>query len=895
MIGQTISHYKILEKLGEGGMGVVYKAQDMKLDRVVALKFLPHHLTASEAEQGRFVQEAKAAAVLNHPNVCTIYDIKEEAGQQFIVMEYVDGVTLREKISSVETTRRVVSTQDAIAYAIQVGEALQEAHSKGIVHRDIKSENIMVNSKNQIKVMDFGLAKLKGSLKLTKTSSTVGTLAYMAPEQIQGGEVDARSDIFSFGVVVFEMLTGKLPFRGEHDAAMMYSILNEEPEPIQAYLPDVPSEIVHAINKALDKDPDNRYQSVGEMVIDLRRLRKESTKVRRPSAVYETIPQPPPTETSRSASPTIGSKSTRLKLIVVGGIATLVIATLVLLFRVPFKSETGVQTEKQKLVVLPFENLGSPDQEYFADGITEEITSRLSGLSGLGVIARSSAKQYKKTTKTLKQIGDELGVEYVLQGTIRWSGAPEGNSRVRINPALVKISDETQVWSQPYEAVMSDVFKLQSDIASQVVGALGISLMQPERKALEAPLTGNSEAYDYFLRGKEYFNRSYNQKDWRIGEQLLQRALDLDPRFAAAHAMLSRINVSMYWFFYDRSEERVLKAKSHAEQALTLDPSLADAYGSMGYYYYHGRLEYDKAIEQFETALKLQPSNSDVIVGIASVRRRQGRASEALEHFLKAIEVDPRATTAHYNVGETYGLLRRYAEADRSYSRAMSLAPDWIYPYTSKAWNYISWTGDVTKARAVLDEAVKNNVDTKSEAFMQELVTILIFSGKFDEALSQLASGPKLFSENQFLFSTKDLLTAIACGDMGKPEQARSYYQSATTTLEEEIRKRPEDARLYSTLGLALAGLGRKEDAIRAAKRGVELMPVTKEAWRGAYREYELAEVYAMVGEQQLAVDFLERLLAMPFNASAYWLRLDPVWRPLRTNARFQKLIAERS
>ncbi len=889
MIGQTISHYKILEKLGEGGMGVVYRAQDTKLDRLVALKFLPHHLTSNESEKARFLQEARAASALNHPNVCTIYRIEEHDGQQFIEMEFVDGGTLKKRCES-----SPLSLNDAMGYAIQIGEALQEAHSKGIVHRDIKSENVMVNSKNQIKVMDFGLAKLKGSLKLTRTSSTVGTLSYMAPEQITGGEVDHRSDIFSFGVLLFEMLTGHFPFRGEHEAAIVYSIVNEEAETASKYLPDVSPELLHIFNRSHEKDPDDRYQSVGEMVVDLRRLKKDSAKVKRPSSVHEVLPQQPLSEIARSANPAISSKSIRLKLIVAAGIAVLAIAGVVVVFRGPFRSEPGGQTEKQKLVVLPFENLGSPDQEYFADGITEEITSRLSGLSGLGVIARSSAKQYKKTTKTLKQIGEELGVGYVLQGSIRWSALPEGGSRVRINPALVKISDETQVWSQPYEAVMSDVFKLQSDIASQVVGALGITLMQPERRALEAPLTDNSEAYDFYLRGKEYYTRSYNQKDWRTGEQLLQRALVLDPRFAAAHAVLSKVNVSMYWFFYDHSEERVLKAKSHAEQALALDPYLADAHGAMGYYYYQGRLEYDKAIEQFEAALKLQPNNSDVIVGVASVRRRQGRASEALENFMKATEIDPRATTAHYNMGETYGLLRRYADADRSYSRAMSLAPDWTYPYLSKAWNYISWTGDVAKAKMVLDEAMKNNVDTKSEAFTQDFVAILIFSGRFDEALSQLSSGPKLFSENQFLFSTRDLLTAIVYSNMGKPERARPYYQSARTTLEEEIGKRPDDARLHSALGLALAGLGKKEDAIRAGRRGVELMPVTKEAWRGAYREFELAKVYAMVGEQELAVDILERLLAMPFNASAHWMRLDPVWRPLRTNARFQKLIAEK-
>jgi Tol biopolymer transport system component/predicted Ser/Thr protein kinase len=274
MVGKTILHYRIVEKLGEGGMGIVYKALDTKLERLVALKFLPHELGVSAEDRARFLQEARAASAISHANVCVIHDIAEHEGQQFIVMEYVDGKTLRQMMP-------ISKVQDALGYAIQIGEALEAAHGKGIVHRDIKTDNIMVNDANQVKVMDFGLAKLRGSLKLTKTSSTVGTLSYMAPEQIEGGEVDARSDIFSFGVVLYEMLAGQLPFVGEHEAAMMYSILNESPQPIQKFRPEVSSEVLHILNRALEKDPEERYQTVRDMVIDLRRAKKETSRVSR--------------------------------------------------------------------------------------------------------------------------------------------------------------------------------------------------------------------------------------------------------------------------------------------------------------------------------------------------------------------------------------------------------------------------------------------------------------------------------------------------------------------------------------------------------------------------------------------------------------------------------------
>jgi serine/threonine protein kinase len=341
MIGKIVSHYKILEKLGEGGMGIVYKAEDLTLTRTVALKFLPHGLEAHEAERARFLQEARAAAILNHPNICTIHEIAEVDGQQFIVMEYVDGMTLREKIAEGK-----LPVGSAVAYAIQVGEALEEAHSKGIVHRDIKTDNIMV-VKNQVKVMDFGLAKLKGSLKLTKTSSTVGTLAYMAPEQIEGKEADARADIFSFGVVLYEMLTGHLPFRGEHEAAVMYSIVNEEPEALQSYLPDAPSELLHVLNRALEKDPEVRYQTVHDMLIDLRRLKKETTRVVRLSqSQVEAVATPPPSPVQR-----LNKKRALYLGSALGGIGAVIV---VLLFS---RGPELNPDMKSRVVQLPFRNV----------------------------------------------------------------------------------------------------------------------------------------------------------------------------------------------------------------------------------------------------------------------------------------------------------------------------------------------------------------------------------------------------------------------------------------------------------------------------------------------------------------------------------------------------------
>jgi len=876
-------------------MGVVYKAQDTKLDRLVALKFLPSHLTASEEEKARFLQEAKAASALNHPNVCVIHDLQEHDGAQFIVMEYVDGVTLRNKFEA-----GGLKVDQALGYAIQIGEALHEAHSKGIVHRDVKSDNIMINTKNQVKVMDFGLAKLKGSLKLTRTSSTVGTLAYMSPEQIQGGEADSRSDIFSFGVVFYEMLTGKLPFRGEHEAAMMYSIVNEEADPIQKYRPELSAEFTHVLSKALDKDPEDRYQSVADMVVDLRRLKKQSTKVLRTSTDVKLAgirPAPEGAEKSTTAPAKTQSlkKPAILISLAVAAVAVIAVVIGLVLFRGGPSGRTERSAGRKMLAVLPFENLGLPEQEYFADGLTEEITNRLSGLSGLGVIARSSAIQYKKTTKTLEQIGSELGVAYVLQGTIRWGGSAEGGTRVRVSPVLVKVSDGTQIWSQPYDAVFSDVFKIQSDISAQVAGALGVTLLQPERKSLEARPTENSEAYDAYLRGNDYFRRSYREQDFRIAIQMFERAVQLDPTFALGYARLSEAHSAMYWFHYDHTQERVAKAKTAADEAFRLNPTLSDVHQSYGFYYYWCHLDYENALKEFALAQKDRPNDSRLLLAIGSVQRRQGKMELAAGSMAKATELDPRSSEVARNTSATYRLLRNYPEAGRYLNQAIALAPDLAEGYSEKALTYLIWTGDTRKVREVLQEAsAVPGVDEDEEIQFVRLL-VELFDRNFKEALTMISSTSIKDYGDQFQFIPKAQLLAQVNGLMKRRDLERMYYDSSRIVLERKIQEQPEDARFHSALGIAYAGLGRKEAAVREGKRGVELLPMSQEAWRGAYRVRDLATIYTMVGEHREAINLLRQLLAAPTDVSVALLRIDPTYDPLRSDPDFLRLLRDYS
>jgi serine/threonine protein kinase len=454
MVGKTIAHYKVLAKLGEGGMGVVYTAEDTRLQRTVALKFLPHGTSGAQKDQERLLHEARAAATLNHPNICTIYSVEEAEGERFIVMEYVKGMHLREKVQAGE-----MKADNALDYAIQSAEALQEAHSQGVVHRDIKTENIMVNERGQVKVMDFGLAKLKGALRLTKSRSTVGTLAYMSPEQIDGRDVDARSDIFSLGVVLYELLSGRYPFRGEHEAAMVYSIMNEEPEPVQKHIPEASSELIHIFNRALEKDPGDRYQSVQEMLIDMRRLKKDRDPASRRSSATRPIPTQP-VDRPRPKAP-----RWRLPLFALLGLIAVVAAVLIILPPSEEKELAETSTGRKTVMILPFVNRGAQEDAYFAAGLTDEIQNRLTPVYGIALISRITADQYGESAKSPQQMREETGADYLLRGSIQWSQSEEREGRVKVMTQLVRTTDDRQIWSESYERGMAGVFEVQSDIA----------------------------------------------------------------------------------------------------------------------------------------------------------------------------------------------------------------------------------------------------------------------------------------------------------------------------------------------------------------------------------------------------------------------------------------------
>ncbi|MCG8608372.1 serine/threonine-protein kinase [bacterium] len=527
MIGKSVSHYKILEKIGGGGMGVVYKARDENLDRLVALKFLPPQFSADEEEKERFIQEAKAASSLDHPNICTVHEIGEaEDGQMFIAMAFYQGATLNQKLAQTGA----LPPEETIELALGVAEGLAKAHEAGITHRDIKPANLMITTDNLVKIVDFGLAKVK-HVQLTKTGTTLGTAAYMSPEQALGKEIDQRTDIWSLGVVLYEMLTGQLPFSGDYDAAIHYAVLNEKPTPIADTNSKISADLQKVVSKALQKDRDHRYQRVEELASDLRR-EKETLVTKRTTASLMA-----PAKTGRS------------RVFVSGLVGVLFVAFAAIAFFL-FSNKDNIVTppsERKMLAVLPFENLGAPEDEYFADGLTEELTSRLAAVYGLGVISRTSAVRYKNTQKSIDQISQELGVDYVVAGTVRWERTPgkTGSSMIRVTPKLIRARDDSHIWSDRYDSKMEGVFDVQSDIAEKVVRQLDVSLVELERRTLRAKPTDNMTAYDYLLRANDLRRQAYASQNLETFEEavaMYERAAHLDPSFLAPYIWLAFIH-----------------------------------------------------------------------------------------------------------------------------------------------------------------------------------------------------------------------------------------------------------------------------------------------------------------------------------------------------------------
>ena len=537
------------------------------------------------------------------------------------------------------------------------------------------------------------------------------------------------------------------------------------------------------------------------------------------------------------------------------------------------------------VVVLPFQNLGPPDDEYFADGITDAITARLAGIGGLGVISRTSAVLYRNTNKSPQQIGEELGVQYILEGTVQRERQSDPTSRVRIIPQLVDVSDNTHLWAETYDDDMSEVFRLESDIAGRVAQALNVVLVASETPTETAPPTENLEAYEYFLRGNALFDRRHAREEALDAAQMYQRAVELDPQFAEAHAALAKTRVWLTWNF---GFGEAASAKDALDRAVELAPDAIATHEAFGWYYYYGSRDYTAALEHFELVRSREPNNVDALSRIGFIQRHLGKWDETLETIAQAIELDPQSAALVTSQGQTYLRLRRYGEAERHFDRAIALAPNVAAPNVAKARLYLLRDGNIERVRELFRESRGSaepaawvlGTDDGSDFSRSVLADRRV------DALQLSALGASGIDTIGYLFGHGLLVRRD-----GRRALSRVYYDSARIVLEARLQRNPEADNIHSLLGYAYAGLGREEEAIREGRRAVNLRPVSRDAFNGPRPRERLARIYVLVREYDAAIDELEYLLSIPSLTSVPGLRLDPAWDPLRKHPRFQALV----
>ena len=869
MIGKTISHYKILEKLGEGGMGVVYKAEDTKLDRIVALKFLPKHLISDSVEKERFVHEAKAASALNHHNITTIHEIDEFEDQMFIAMEYCEGETLKRM-----PEKEPLSIKKVLDIGIQVCEGLAAAHEKGIVHRDIKSDNIMLAPRGQIKIMDFGLAKIKGAMKLTRDGSTLGTLAYMSPEQVQGEEVDHRSDVFSLGVVLYELLAGRLPFGGEHQAAIVYSILNEAPQTIARFNNQVSAKLEDIVFKALAKEREERYQHIDDLLADLRRERKS---LEHASSGVTIQPAEAPRVVKKKTVPFL-----------IGALAILIL--IIVYFAFLRQRETVPVAGKPSLAVLYLQNLSeNKEDEYFAAGMTEDIITQLSKIGGLRVLSRSDVEEFKGKTVKLREVADKLKVNYVMEGSVRQSG-----DKIRITCQLIKASDGFHVWADSYDKHMEDLFAIQADVAKSVAQALKVALAPPEVAMIEKKPTVNVQAYSYYLQGREHYGSgggALTKEGLELSTKMFEKALQADSNFALAYAGLSDCYSSYVMYQTDPKKSWLEKAERSGLKALALDPNLAEAHRALSRLYWaEGKTE--KGIQEAEAAVKANPNYGEAWRSLGNWYTYIGQYPKAESALMRALEVKPTESQLFYSLIDLYSLWGDRKKAEEYFDRGLEVQPRNFYPYSNISLFYMAW-GELEEAKRMAHRAL--NINPHASDAMANLMQIFMMSGDEDSSSFYL-NEVRRENPRQDLFLEMGYLALMK----GNRRQAETYLDSCiqfNQPLVREFEGFPNEyySRLRIASAYALKGESRKAleqaESVRSSL-GESLLSVE---WAyGRDIVLPLGFVYSLTGQKEEAVRMLDFLVKINYYSPAY-IRLHPWFKNLAGYPAFEELISRKT
>ncbi|MCP4705811.1 MAG: protein kinase [candidate division Zixibacteria bacterium] len=741
--GVKVGHYKIIKKIGSGGMGDVYLAKDSKLNRQVALKFLPPQFAFDRQHKARFRREGQAVAKLNHPNVVTIHEVSEFGSRPYLVMEYVGDQILGDFFK-----KKDCSLDKIVKLAIQICYGLKEAHNAGIVHRDIKPSNILIDKSGCLKLVDFGLATIAGSDKLTKTGSTLGTIGYMSPEQVEGHETDNRSDIFSFGVILYEMLTCQRPFKKEGEAATLKAILDDTPEPLARFKSDLPNDTQRIISKTLEKNAENRYQHVEDIIVDLQKLIDDS----KPGIV----------PFNRSKAPLIVAFGLIFAVIMVGGYFIYDLS----------QETTSAQTElafknqwQNSIAVLPFRDFSQQkDQEYFCDGMTDVIIGKLSQLKDLKIISMSSVMRYKNPERNLKEIGQELNVATILEGSIQREGG-----RVRITTQLINVADDAHLWAQTFDKELESIFAIQDEISREIVKAMEITLLTDDQSTLVKHHTDNLEAYDFYLRGRHFWNRR-TEADLLKAIDYFEKAINLDSNFALAFTGLADAYAVLPGYSNFTDTECLPIAKEAAQMALSLDGNLAEAYVSYAFILADEN-KHEQAEKGFLKAIKLNPGYATAHQWYALTLDKMFRPEDALKELELAFELDPLSLITLINLANKKAEFYEWNIAEELIKKAIEIDPT--------RSNTLGWYSFLLLRQGRFDESLQmiEKAMELSPEYINNIFTYGInyfYRGQYDNALEQLHKAKKIDSS--------DILTRMHLGltyfKKGMFAEARKEFSS---------------------------------------------------------------------------------------------------------------------
>ena len=888
MEGQVLGHYRLIERLGAGGMGVVWLAEDTILGRRVALKLILPRFASDASAVERLRREARAAAGLSHPNIVTVHAVEELPDGVFLVMEHVRGEALGDIIPT-----GGLPLSRLLELAVPLADALAAAHDAGVVHRDVKPGNVMVTSGGHLKVLDFGIARLRPASgtehtevagtpapqPLTQDGTVLGTLPYMSPEQLHGREVDQRSDVFSLGAVLYQMASGRPPFASESPAGLLTAILRDEPPPRATDGDPARATLMGIVGRCLAKDPAARFASAREVRDELAALHDE---VRWLTA---------PRETARPRTATVVARRParwRLAAALAVVVALAVAGSWWLLRALRPAAATATAAPaaaapaaaRKVIAVLPFTNIGPREQEYFAEGLTDEIISRLAGVEGLGVISRTSASRFGSSGKTTQEIGRALGAQFLLAGTVQWAA---GGGRVRVAPQLLRVADDTYLWAASINRGAGEIFALQSEIASQVARALDVELTTVGAEAAERPPTQSLAAYRAYLAGMEAFRSSPEDvPHLRTSQQMLQRAVAKDPRFTVAWAELSHL--LSYLYFNPSFAPQVPRAQllRDAEVALQRAESMSKGEPSVAlaraYHRYYGFYDYAGALAALAPVRAARPDDPEVLRLDAYVRRRQGKIEEAAEEMARLLELDPQNASLRSDYAETIAARRRFAPADRILADAIALFPAEASLYVERADLLVRWRGDLDGAAALLAAAPAATDVALARA------RLLRYRRDWPSLLA-LLGGLSLDSSSE--------RTARTCWP-GLPETLAGDAAAARRDLEAcvALLAGRDDSGSLARRAEALALLGRAEEAQATAERAVAA--AAADHFTGPATRQSLASVAAWTGRPDDALAVLRELLRTDYQRplTPAMLRLEPVWEPLRSNAEFQRLAA---